>query len=116
MTASVKEGATVEEVCAALDAKAGGSASAAGGAGDSKPASPIIKSYKEYEVRRGPYGPYIMKPALKQRKFVSLSETALAKIDSFTEKDIADLYKAGLEAKSKGFASPRGFAKKKAEK
>lgn len=106
VTASVKEGATVEEVCAALDAKA----PAAGGAGDSKPASPIIKSYKEYEVRRGPYGPYIMKPALKQRKFVSLSEMALAKIDSFTEKDIADLYKAGLEAKSKG------FAKKKAEK
>ena len=124
ITASVKEGATVEEVCAALDAKA----PAAGGAGDSKPASPVsgqqagcaegaelrstpfIKSYKEYEVRRGPYGPYIMKPALKQRKFVSLSDSALAKIDSFTEKDIADLYKAGLEAKS------RGFGKKKAEK
>jgi hypothetical protein len=32
-----------------------------------------------------------------------MSESALAKIDSFTEKDIADLYKAGLEAKSKGF-------------
>ena len=143
ITASVKEGASIEEVCAALDAKA----PAAGGAGapTASPVSgqqagcaegaelrstPFIKSYKEYElsgqnaqttaysphkfgeyeVRRGPYGPYIMKPAIKQRKFVSLSDSALAKIDSFTEKDIADLYKAGLEAKS------RGFGKKKAEK
>ena len=90
-TASIKEGATQEEILAALDAKAAGPAAAAA----------PLKSYKEYEVRNGPYGPYITKPALKQKKFVSLSASALEKLDSFTEKDIADLYKAGLESKKK---------------
>jgi hypothetical protein len=91
-TASIKAGATQEEILAALDAKAAGGTAAA--------AAPL-KSYKEYEVRNGPYGPYIIKPALKQRKFVSLSASAVEKLDSFTEKDIADLYKAGLETKKK---------------
>ena len=88
ITASIKEGATEEEIIAALEAKSGATKGP-------------IKSYKEYEVRQGPYGPYIVKPALKQKKFVSLSETALKNIDSLTEKDIADLYKAGLESKKK---------------
>lgn len=90
VTASIKEGATEEEIISALEAKASTCTSKA-----------PIKSYKEYEVRQGPYGPYIIKTSLKQKKFVSLSESAFKKIDSFTEKDIADLYKAGLESKKK---------------
>jgi hypothetical protein len=30
-----------------------------------------------------------------------MSDSAFKKLDSFTEKDIADLYKAGLETKKK---------------
>jgi DNA topoisomerase-1 len=90
VTASIKEGATEEEIIAALETKS--STGAAKGP---------IKSYKEYEVRVGPYGPYITKTSIKQRKFVSLSDSAFKKIDSFTEKDIAELYKAGLETKKK---------------
>ena len=90
VTASIKEGATEEEIISALEAKVSTGSSKA-----------PIKSYKEYEVREGPYGPYITKTSVKQKKFVSLSESAFKKIDSFTEKDIADLYKAGLESKKK---------------
>ena len=90
VTASIKEGATEEEIISALEAKVSTGSSKA-----------PIKSYKEYEVREGPYGPYITKTSVKQKKFVSLSPSALEKIDSFTEKDIADLYKAGLESKKK---------------
>jgi DNA topoisomerase-1 len=90
ITASIKEGATEEDIIAALEAKVSTGTTKA-----------PIKSYKEYEVREGPYGPYIIKTSLKQKKFVSLSPSALEKIDSFTEKDIADLYKAGLESKKK---------------
>lgn len=90
VTASIKEDSTEEEVSAALEAKVTTGATKA-----------AIKSYKEYEVRQGPYGPYITKTSIKQKKFVSLSSSAFEKIDSFTEKDIADLYKAGLESKKK---------------
>lgn len=90
ITASIKEGSSEEEIIAALEAKTS--------TGTTK--GPI-KSYKEYEVRQGPYGPYIIKTSVKQRKFVSLSDSAFKKLDSFTEKDIADLYKAGLETKKK---------------
>jgi DNA topoisomerase-1 len=90
VTASIKEGATEEEIISALEAKVSTDTTKA-----------AIKSYKEYEVRQGPYGPYITKTSVKQKKFVSLSASAFEKIDSFTEKDIADLYKAGLESKKK---------------
>jgi DNA topoisomerase-1 len=90
ITASIKEGSSEEEIIKALEAKVS--------TGSSK--GPL-KSYKEYEVRQGPYGPYITKTSIKQRKFVSMSDSAFKKLDSFTEKDIADLYKAGLETKKK---------------
>jgi hypothetical protein len=103
ITASIKEGATEEEIIAALEAKSG-----AGGATAKGP----VKSYREYEVRQGPYGPYIIKPALKQKKFVSLSASAFEKLDSLTEKDIAELYKAGLETKKKWTGATGGSGKK----
>jgi DNA topoisomerase-1 len=57
-----------------------------------------LKTFKEFEIHNGPYGPYIIKTKLKQRKFVSLPKTVT--IDTLTEADVEALYKAGLEKKS----------------
>jgi DNA topoisomerase-1 len=59
----------------------------------------IIKQFKEYSIRTGQYGPYIMKTTLKKPQFISLPKG----IDpaTITEKDIEALYKAGLESKKK---------------
>jgi DNA topoisomerase-1 len=63
---------------------------AAGGAG-------VLRTFKEYEIRTGPYGPYIYKTTLKNRLFASLPKDI--KVDVLTDADAATLYKAGLEAK-----------------
>jgi DNA topoisomerase I len=68
--------------------KAGGSAG-----------SGVLKTFKEYEIRTGPYGPYIYKTTLKNRLFASLPKDI--KVDALTDTDAAVLYKAGLEAKKK---------------
>jgi DNA topoisomerase-1 len=59
----------------------------------------VIKQFKEYVVRTGQYGPYIMKTSLKKPQFVSLPKG----VDptKLTEKDIEALYKTGLETKKK---------------
>jgi DNA topoisomerase-1 len=59
----------------------------------------IIKQFKEYVVRTGQYGPYIMKTSLKKPQFVSLPKG----VDptKLTEKEIEALYKTGLETKKK---------------
>jgi DNA topoisomerase-1 len=62
-----------------------------------------LKQFKEYEIHCGSYGPYIIKPALKQRKFVSIPKGIT--VDTLTEQEVAVLYKAGLEKKT-------SFAKK----
>jgi DNA topoisomerase-1 len=67
---------------------------AAGGSG-------LLRTFKEYEIRTGPYGPYIYKTTLKTRVFASLPKDI--KVDALTEADAATLYKAGLEAKKKKF-------------
>jgi DNA topoisomerase I len=59
----------------------------------------ILRTFKEYEIKIGPYGPYIYKPALKKRQFVSVPKGTV--IESITEKEVAELYKKGLEAKKK---------------
>lgn len=58
-----------------------------------------IKKFKEYEVRTGQYGPYIMKTSLKKPQFVSLPKG----VDptKLTEKEIETLYKTGLDSKKK---------------
>ena len=70
-----------------------------------KEASPtgVLKTFKEYEIKVGPYGPYIYKPALKKRQFVGL----LKGVDPSTlkEADVAELYKQGLVAKKR---APKG--------
>ena len=65
-----------------------------------------LKTFKEYEIRNGPYGPYILKTTLKKRQFVSVPKGIT--IDTLSEADVAALYKSGLESKSKS----RAFQKK----
>jgi len=59
--------------------------------------SGILKTFKEYEIRTGAYGPYIYKTTLKTRLFASLPKDI--KVEGLTDADAATLYKAGLEAK-----------------
>lgn len=58
-----------------------------------------VKSFKDYVIRVGQYGPYIMKTSLKKAQFVSLPKD----IDSskLTLKEVEALYKMGLESKKK---------------
>jgi topoisomerase IA-like protein len=55
--------------------------------------------FKEFSIRTGQYGPYIMKTSLKKPQFVSLPKG----IDpsTLTEKEVEALYKLGLESKKK---------------
>jgi DNA topoisomerase-1 len=59
--------------------------------------SGILKTFKEYEIRTGAYGPYIYKTTLKNRLFASLPKDI--KVEGLTDADAATLYKAGLDAK-----------------
>ena len=57
----------------------------------------VIKQFKQFVIRTGPYGPYIIKTSLKKPQFVSLpKETDIQKL---SEKDIQQLYDSGLQAK-----------------
>ena len=58
-----------------------------------------IKQFKEYVIRTGQYGPYIMKTSLKKAQFVSVPKGI--DISSLTEKEVETLYKTGLESKKK---------------
>ena len=66
---------------------------------EGKAAAPsgVLRTFKEYEIRTGPYGPYIYKTTLKTRVFASLPKDI--KVEGLTEADAATLYKTGLEAK-----------------
>jgi DNA topoisomerase-1 len=85
-TTSIDPDDTLEQICAKLDARSA-----------STSASGPLKSFKEYEIHNGQYGPYIIKPALKHRKFVSVPKGIT--IDTLTDADVAALYKAGSERK-----------------
>jgi len=63
--------------------------------------SNVLKTFKEYEIRTGAYGPYIYKTTLKNRLFASLPKDI--QVEGLTEADAPALYKAGLEAKKKKF-------------
>ena len=58
-----------------------------------------VKQFKDYVIRTGQYGPYIMKTSLKKPQFVSVPKNI--DIINLTEKDVDALYKAGLESKKK---------------
>ncbi len=59
----------------------------------------IIKEYKNYIIRSGQYGPYIIKTSLKKAQFVSVPKEI--DITGLTEKDVEGIYKMGLEMKKK---------------
>jgi DNA topoisomerase-1 len=61
--------------------------------------SGVIKQFKEYVIRTGQYGPYIMKTSLKKAQFVSLPKGVDG--TKLTEKDVEEYYKTGLESKKK---------------
>ena len=88
--ASIEETDTVEQIGEKLTAKA------------DKPAATPLKTFKEYEIYNGQYGPYIIKPALKQRKFVGVPKGV--KIETLTEAEVDAIYKA---------YKPNKFASKK---
>jgi topoisomerase IA-like protein len=58
-----------------------------------------VKQFKDYVIRTGQYGPYIMKTSLKKPQFVSLPKGI--DITNLTEKEVEVLYKTGLESKKK---------------
>ncbi len=59
----------------------------------------VLKQFKEYVIKTGQYGPYIMKTSLKKPQFVSLPKG----LDpaNLTEKEVEALYKSGLDSKKK---------------
>lgn len=76
----------IEKTIERLEAKASGSTGA-------------IKEFKEYSIRTGQYGPYIMKTSLKKAQFVSLPKD----VDphTLTQKEVETIFKLGLETKKK---------------
>ena len=65
----------------------------------------VLKKFKEYEVRTGQYGPYIIKTTLKIAKFVSVPKGT--DIEGMLEKEVERLYKDGLENKKKYIANAK---------
>jgi len=61
--------------------------------------SGVIKSFTQYVIRTGPYGPYIMKTSLKTPQFISLPKGI--DIAALSEKEVEGLYKIGLDSKKK---------------
>jgi DNA topoisomerase I len=57
------------------------------------------REFKEFSIRTGQYGPYIMKTSLKKPQFVSLPKGVDP--STLTEKEVEALYKLGLESKKK---------------
>ena len=94
---SLKEGdvESIEALGGRLDALAVAKAAAPSGS---------LRTFKEYEIKVGPYGPYICKPALKKRQFVSLPKGAI--VEDLKESDVAEMYKQGLAFKKR--KGPKG--------
>jgi topoisomerase IA-like protein len=68
---------------------------------EAKQAAPAPIAFKNYSIRTGPHGPYIMKTSLKTPQFVSLPK-GLDPASVKTEKEVEALFKAGMAAKAKG--------------
>lgn len=89
-----QENEPIKETIHRLEAKQAGGAAGA------------IRNFKEFSIRTGPYGPYIMKTSLKKPQFVSLPKG----VDplSLKETEVAALYKLGLEEKKRHKTYARG--------
>jgi len=77
------EGEVIEKTIERLETKANG----------------VLKEFKNYAIKNGQYGPYIIKTSIKKTQFVSLPKG----IDSttLTEKEVECIYQKGVEAKKK---------------
>lgn len=58
-----------------------------------------IKKFSNFEIRNGPYGPYIIKTSVKRSKFIPVPKDV--KIESLSEKMINDIYQNGNKKKTK---------------
>lgn len=86
-----KHGETLEKTIERLEAKASG-------------ATGSIREFKEYSIRTGQYGPYIMKTSLKKPQFVSLPKGVDP--NTLTQKEVEAIFKLGLETKKKWGKKP----------
>jgi DNA topoisomerase-1 len=64
---------------------------------NAKANSSVIKEFKQYAIRNGQYGPYIIKTSVKKIQFVSLPNGLDGA--TLTEKEVEVLYQAGLAKK-----------------
>jgi DNA topoisomerase-1 len=58
-----------------------------------------LKEFKNYAIRNGQYGPYIIKTSIKKTQFVSVPKGL--DITTLTEKEVECIYQKGVEAKKK---------------
>jgi DNA topoisomerase-1 len=77
---------SIEKIIERLEAKA-----------NAKNGSGIVKEFKNYAIRNGQYGPYIVKTSVKKMQFVSLPKGLDG--TTLTEKEVEILYQAGLAKK-----------------
>lgn len=84
-TIPYQEGETEEQIIQRFEAKKSGQGSG------------VLKTFKDYVVRTGPYGPYLMKTSLKKAQFVSLPKGV--NIETMTQKEAEQWYKLGLDSK-----------------
>jgi DNA topoisomerase-1 len=93
---SYKSGDTFDDIAEKLKAAASNSSSSG---------SPALRVVGQYEIRKGPYGLYMFKHAVKgpSRKFVSVP--ASIAVETVTEQELDTVYKAGLEAKGRSGAN-----------
>ena len=61
--------------------------------------SGVTKQFKNYAIRNGQYGPYIMKTSIKKTQFVSLPKGLDP--STLTEKEVECIYQKGVEEKKK---------------
>ena len=64
-----------------------------------KQESSVLKKIGQFEIRNGPYGRYMFKPAATKKEFVSLPEST--KLDDLKEGDCIALFQFGLQQKAK---------------
>jgi topoisomerase IA-like protein len=77
------EDETIEKTIERLEAKALGA----------------VKQFKNYAIKNGQYGPYIMKTSIKKTQFVSVPKGL--DTTTLTEKMVECIYQKGVEAKKK---------------
>lgn len=77
------EGEVIEKTIERFEAKANGG----------------VKQFKNYAIRNGQYGPYIIKTSIKKAQFVSVPKGL--DVSVLTEKEVESIYQLGIAAKKK---------------